>query len=143
MAGYYCVYCLVGGCYTVPTVTDTIPNIAGGRKGGEYGIALVLVLLGAVSFGLGRLSATNDAPSTIATCAAAPAALPIAQAGGEQAVPRSAVGGQFVASKNGSVYHLPWCSGAQRIKEENKVWFASKDAAARAGYRPAANCKGL
>lgn len=49
----------------------------------------------------------------------------------------------YVASKTGTKYHLPWCSGAQRIKEENKVWFATKAAAEAAGYEPAANCKGI
>jgi hypothetical protein len=52
-------------------------------------------------------------------------------------------GGLLVASKTGSKYHLPWCSGAQSIKEVNKVWFSSKEEAERAGYAPATNCKGL
>lgn len=51
--------------------------------------------------------------------------------------------GGYVASKSGAVYHLPWCSGAKRIKEENRIYFASKEEAERAGYRPAANCKGI
>jgi methylphosphotriester-DNA--protein-cysteine methyltransferase len=51
--------------------------------------------------------------------------------------------GTYVASKSGSAYHFPWCSGAQRIKEENKVWFETKEEAELAGYRPASNCKGL
>jgi len=51
--------------------------------------------------------------------------------------------GTLVASKNGTVYHFPWCSGAQRINEENKIWFTSQEEAQAAGYRPAANCKGL
>jgi hypothetical protein len=50
---------------------------------------------------------------------------------------------KYVASKNSTKYHLPWCSGAARIAEENKVWFASKEEAAAAGYAPAANCKGI
>lgn len=49
----------------------------------------------------------------------------------------------YVASKTGSAYHLPWCSGAQRIKEENKIYFETKEEAEAAGYTPAANCKGL
>ncbi|MBI5005006.1 MAG: hypothetical protein HZC03_00115, partial [Candidatus Lloydbacteria bacterium] len=53
------------------------------------------------------------------------------------------LGGNFVASKNGTTYHFPWCSGAIRIKEENKVWFATKEAADRAGSHPAGNCTGL
>ena len=51
--------------------------------------------------------------------------------------------GQYVGSKNGSKYHLPWCSGAQRIKEENKVWFQDKNEAKRLGYTPAKNCPGI
>lgn len=49
----------------------------------------------------------------------------------------------YVASKNGTRYHLPWCSGARRIAEENKVWFSDKEAAERAGYTPAQNCDGI
>jgi len=50
---------------------------------------------------------------------------------------------QYVASVKGKKYHFPWCSGAQRIKEGNKIWFGSKEEAERAGYEPAKNCKGL
>ncbi len=49
----------------------------------------------------------------------------------------------FVASKNGTKYYYPWCSGVSRIKEENKVWFSTADEAKKAGFQPAANCKGL
>lgn len=51
--------------------------------------------------------------------------------------------GIYVASKNGTKYHLPSCSGAKRIKEENKIWFNSKQEAVQAGYEPAKNCKGI
>ncbi len=50
---------------------------------------------------------------------------------------------QYVASKSGTKYHLPWCAGAKQIKEENKIFFNSKDEAERAGYTPAGNCKGI
>ena len=51
--------------------------------------------------------------------------------------------GLYVGSINGKIYHLPWCSGAIRIREENKVWFVSKEEATQKGYSPAANCKGI
>lgn len=51
--------------------------------------------------------------------------------------------GFVVASKEGSKYHFPWCSGATRIKPENKIIFTSNTEAREAGYEPAANCKGL
>ncbi len=49
----------------------------------------------------------------------------------------------FVASKNGTKYYFPWCKGAEKIKEENKVWFATKEEAEAKGYGPAQGCKGL
>ena len=51
--------------------------------------------------------------------------------------------GSYVASKSGTKYYLPWCGGVKRIKDENKVWFKTKDEAEGAGYSPAANCKGI
>lgn len=55
----------------------------------------------------------------------------------------AASGGEYVASKTGTKYYLPWCGSAKRIKDENKVWFSSKAEAEAAGYEPAKNCKGL
>jgi hypothetical protein len=49
----------------------------------------------------------------------------------------------YVASKSGTKYHLSTCSGAKLIKEENKLFFATKDEAESAGYSKAANCPGL
>ena len=49
----------------------------------------------------------------------------------------------YVASKNGTKYHLPWCGSAKQIKEENKVFFGTKAEAEAAGYTPASNCPGI
>ena len=51
--------------------------------------------------------------------------------------------GTYVASKNGTKFYLPTCGSSKRIKEENKVWFDTKEEAIAAGYGPAANCPGL
>jgi hypothetical protein len=112
---------------------------------------ILIVLVGTASFGLGRLSAYEkgqDRPIEIIgpeatvpkneTAAAANAVVPQKQ--GNTA---SQQDGKVVGSKNGTKYHFPWCSGAQRIAEANKVWFDSIEAAKAAGYTPAANCKGL
>jgi len=37
-------------------------------------------------------------------------------------------------------YHYTWCSGAKRIKEENKIWFNSAQEAESGGYTLAGNC---
>ncbi len=51
--------------------------------------------------------------------------------------------GMYVASKTGAAYYLPWCGSVKRIKEENKIWFSSREEAEATGYKPAANCKGI
>lgn len=51
--------------------------------------------------------------------------------------------GEVVASKSGTKYHYPWCSGAKQISEKNKIIFSSIEDARKAGYAPATNCKGL
>lgn len=55
----------------------------------------------------------------------------------------SADSGKYVASKSGTKYYLPTCSGVKRIKEENKVFFNSEDEAKAEGLEPAKNCPGL
>lgn len=50
---------------------------------------------------------------------------------------------EVVASKNGETYSFPWCSGAKRISEKNKIVFSSKQEAEKAGYREAKNCTGF
>ena len=105
-----------------------------------------LILLVAIgSFGLGRLSVLDLRTSPIRV------ELP-PQSGitGQEAAPIAAAGagegqaqGKLVGSINSTKYHFPWCSGAQRIKEDNKVWFASAQDARARGYTPAANCPGL
>lgn len=119
----------------------------------ELFIVLVIILVALISFGLGRLSKIreNKTPITIENINEG---VPInltgegsgasANAGQQTAKPGFTAGEKlYVASKNGTKYHYPWCSGAQTIKEENKIWFSSKEEAQKAGYQPASNCKGL
>jgi hypothetical protein len=59
-----------------------------------------------------------------------------------ETTPKSAgqTSGNFVASINGKAYYPTGCAAANRIKEENKVWFDTKEEAVAQGYKPAANC---
>ncbi|MDX1607995.1 MAG: hypothetical protein R3251_02200 [Candidatus Spechtbacterales bacterium] len=49
--------------------------------------------------------------------------------------------GGVVVSINSDKYHYPDCPGADRIKEENKIYFASAAEAIEAGFILAGNCK--
>lgn len=100
---------------------------------GEWGLIAVVLLLGVVSFGLGRFSAIEDVAPLIAVSEAPQTADPQALAPGDL----------YVASRTGSVYYYPWCSGGEKIAPGNQVWFASETAAQKAGYAPSKSCKGL
>ena len=114
---------------------------------------LIIILVSFSSFGLGRLSKIEEhkRPLSIYDNIARVdnlASIVTATENKEAAEVQPpqvelAVGGKYVASKNSDKYHAPWCSGAKRIKEENKIWFNSKEEAETAGYTPASNCKGI
>ncbi|MEK7576035.1 MAG: hypothetical protein AAB491_03070, partial [Patescibacteria group bacterium] len=107
-------------------------------------IVLVIILVALISFGLGRLSKIreNKMPVTIENLSAN-------MINSQENIPQdnqniknnqvqiNSSQGMLIGSKNGTKYHFPWCSGAQRIKEENKIWFSNKEEAEKAGYSPA------
>ena len=105
---------------------------------------IIIVLVALASFGLGKLSKIEENKPLIKLIdnSAAPAAAGAAVSSFQSPV-SSFQSGNYVASKSGTKYHFPWCSGAQRIKEKNKIWFDTKEEAEKAGYGPAANCKGI
>ena len=117
-------------------------------------LSINIILVGTLGFGLGRWSKIeeNKTPVLIENPVGEQVA-PTLSRGPDRSVGTSLATstknipsqktGTLVGSKNGTKYHYPWCSGAQRIKEENKIWFASVEEAKRAGYTPAANCPGL
>ncbi len=115
------------------------------------GVLIILVALG--SFGLGRLSFYKDqktAPEVLFfdnSSASAVLSLDELNSSEIQKTIKNEIESQengiVVGSKNSDKYHYPWCSGAKRIAEENKITFASIEEARKAGYVPASNCKGL
>ena len=46
----------------------------------------------------------------------------------------------FIASKNGTKYYPIDCASANRIKPENRLYFALAIDAQKAGYEPAVSC---
>lgn len=128
---------------------------------GEYksdiAVGLLVFFISMASFGLGRLSVLmdNHPPVQINNPVDSPKNAPttVVPAGDSRASSgvspdsrlsgATSASGSYVASKNGSAYHLTTCPGAKQIKESNKVYFSTKKEAESAGYRPAGNCPGL
>ncbi len=100
---------------------------------GEWGLYIVVLLVALCAFGLGRLSALEAVQAPVSVKMAPTLASP------QGIYP----GGQYVASRTGSVYYYPWCAGGEGIPPERQVWFPTAAAAKAAGYAPAKNCKGL
>lgn len=108
----------------------------------------LLCVIAVTAFFLGRYSIPERPANTPALVLEAAAQLPIATTTAVASttpppVSLNAETAKYVGSKSGTKYHLMTCAGAKRIKEENKVFFATAADAEAAGYSPAANCPGL
>lgn len=138
------------------SIQEIWSNFKGFFGDGEKILALCIVLVAVTSFFLGRLSNSQNTAQNKAHAGAVliPASeqtdrevtmtnitLPATSSPSTQETVLTQ--GAYVGSKNSTKYHLPWCPGAERIKEENKVWFKTKEDAEKAGYTPAANCNGI
>jgi len=105
-------------------------------------LSLLVTLVGTASFGLGRQSSGLE--STISDNSMTGNVIePLNREYLANESTNSVENAVYVGSKNSDKYHLPWCSGAKRIVEANKVTFTSKEEAEAAGYKPAANCPGI
>ena len=115
----------------------TLQEFRGKINSRDFFLSAVILLVGFVSFGLGRLSKLHEAREGVFIAPPLPSSAALGQA---EVIN---LGGQLVASKTGAKYHYPWCAGALAIAEKNKRWFATVAEARAAGYAPASNCKGL
>ena len=108
--------------------------------------AAIIFLVCLSAFGLGRLSILWPQKEPLRIIGGQEAA---AISGNKETKPEKnanippSAQDKYVASKSGTAYHYPWCAGAQKIKEENKIWFKIKEEAEDRGYKPAGNCDGL
>ena len=134
-------------------LTDILNKIKSFWKANQRDLylAALVFLMSVASFGLGRLSAIWPEKEPIVIENHESGIMNQGNDGSDQSAPildsrfqiLDSAQGNFVASRNGSSYHLPDCPGAKQIKEENKIWFQTADEAKRAGYKPAGNCPGL
>lgn len=117
-----------------------------GRKKDFYIRFIECALIAVIFFGLGMVYAWDIAekrapirviePLAGETAALAVGALPA------QIPPKKTIltgqKGEYVASKNGTKYYPKGC--ANRIKEENKIYFTTPENAEKAGFSLAKNC---
>jgi hypothetical protein len=101
---------------------------------------IILVFTAFLSFYIGyiaRVEGLEKAPKPLNLASESP----IATSAQKPAVMESErTDGAYVASKNGTKYYPKGCSGAKRIKEENRVFFATASKAESEGYTLASGC---
>ena len=132
-----------------PHATAMVPKIQGWVKAhqGHLWTALIVGLVAWSAYNLGiirgRAGATplQEAAVFRAREGIVPQASVAAGQGSQKPGPdRSDL--RVVVSKSSSSkkYHHSWCASGKKIKEENRVWFPSAEAAQAAGYTLAGNC---
>jgi len=133
-------------------IFDLEPKDKGENLKKHIFVAILIILVGLGSFGLGRLSfykSEKVSPEILFFEETASAVISLDGVdlknnetilNAESSIPENSI---VVGSKNSDKYHYPWCSGAKRISEANKITFSSIEEARKAGYTPAGNCKGL
>lgn len=123
------------------------------KHAGEYAVSgrgltgLIMVLLAVGAFGLGRLSKTSIEGNGILLRYSDDQAMAMTEVWHLEKSKKDPISPTIMGanalfgSKNGTKYYTNTCSGASRIKEENKIFFASEKEAREAGYEKSATCK--
>ena len=134
------------------SIQDKLSQFKGYCKSTDVILTVLIVVVSIASFCLGRASVQENLGQTKQEAQVSSSLQNehvevekslIQATTGTTPVPAAEVQKGYVASKSGTKYHLPWCGSAKQIKEENKIWFATKEEAEKAGYTPASNCKGI
>ncbi len=105
-------------------------------------IVIMIILVGTASFGLGKISALEKTKTPISILKTKENMLSATFAS-DTSTSESQTNGEVLASRSGTKYYYPWCTGVSKIKEENKIWFNSIEEAREKGLTPASNCAGL
>ena len=108
-------------------------------KGKDVLIVIIVILVGLCSFELGRLSKSSDSSG-----------IKIEYAGETEKMENQAAnlilttdtsGKNFFASSKGSKYYSLGCSAGKSLKQENRIYFATREEAEGAGYELSSSCR--
>jgi hypothetical protein len=122
-------------------------NWINSEQGKDILVILIVILVGLGSFELGRLSladkssgvkieyngVSNQANVLTALESSKILATPISQ--------KSSTTKNFFASSKGTKYYTVGCSGGKTIKQENRVYFDTREEVEKAGYVLSSSCK--
>lgn len=125
---------------------EKIKQFLENEQGKDVLTILIITLVGFGSFGLGRLSKEVSNPGiTVKEYNLANVEYALSPTVNTPKTPKNqnvfkSVKNYFGSSR-GSKYYSIGCTGGKTLKEENKIWFASKEEAEKAGYELSSTCK--
>ncbi len=127
-------------------IKSAIEYFIGSESGKDLLTVIIVLLVGLSSFGLGRLSKQplNEGLKV--------------EYEGEEYFPEETAGnldanttkagsavrqdsGQFFGSSKGSKYYPVGCAAGKSLKQENRIYFTSREAAETAGYTLSGSCR--
>ena len=124
---------------------NKIKSFLESEKGKDILIVIIVILVGLGSFELGRLSNGGKSGGIkIEYPREAEKQENGAILGAEynaQAASAVSTGKNFFASTRGTKYYPAGCSAGASLKEENKVWFDTREEAEAAGYELSGSCR--
>jgi len=100
---------------------------------------IIVILVGLGSFGLGRLS--KESKNGVLRVEYADNEASIIESINEPQSSLKQINGTFFASSRGSKYYSLSCSGGKTIKQENRVYFNTREEAEIAGYELSSSCR--
>jgi hypothetical protein len=120
------------------TIAESMRKIKLWMENNYYDVALIaiIVFVGIGAFGLGRLSVRSNAEKDVDLVQIIGSVERI----DESMAKESQETGNYVASRNGTKYYPSGCASANRISDENKVYFDTKEEAINSGYSASSTC---
>lgn len=119
------------------------------EKGKDILVVIIVILVGLASFELGRLSKSTPAglkieypsQSGIQEANTISVNSVVGLPNGNPTTELNSVTKKFFASNRGSKYYSIGCSAGKTIKQENRVYFSTREEAEKAGYVLSTSCK--
>ena len=129
---------------------EKIKQFLESEKGKDILIVIIVILVGLGSFELGRLSKENSSsgikieytnPNTNQAANVVSATEYIKTMPVQTTQNLNSARKNFFASNRGSKYYSIGCSGGKTIKQENRVYFTTREEAEKAGYTLSSLCR--
>jgi len=124
-----------------PSVSNGVKQFIESEKGKDILVVVIVILVGLASFELGRLSKNTSSgvkieyPNQQANVASSTESSSFLQN------TKTSIGKTFFASNRGRKYYPLGCEAGNNIKQENKIYFATKEDAEGAGYELSSSCR--